>query len=150
MTSRSGCGAACTRRRARLASWRAESGLRSTTRAISSNGTAKTSCRTNARRSAGLRLSSTTSRARPIESASSACCSGPPSPGSPTSGSGSQLPAAYSRLALRDRSMSRLIRPTTVVSQARRSSMAPVSLWPSRSQASCTASCASLTEPSMP
>jgi len=45
--------------------------------------------------------------------------------------------------------MSRLIRPTTVVSQARRSSMALVSLRPSRSQASCTASCASVTEPSM-
>jgi len=52
--------------------------------------------------------------------------------------------------ALRDRSISRLIRATTVVSQARRSSIAPVSLRPSRSQASCTASWASLSEPSMP
>jgi hypothetical protein len=45
--------------------------------AMSSNGIAKTSWSTKARRSAGVRLSRTTSSARPIESASTACCSGP-------------------------------------------------------------------------
>ena len=39
---------------------------------------------------------------------------------------------------------------TTVVGQARRSTIAPGSLRPRRSQACCTASSASLTEPSMP
>ena len=42
-----------TRRRARLASWRAASGVRSTIGAISSNGTANMSCSTNASRSGG-------------------------------------------------------------------------------------------------
>ena len=64
------------RRRARLASWRAASGERSTIGAISSNGTAKMSWRTNARRSAGARVSSTTRRATPTESARRASCSG--------------------------------------------------------------------------
>ena len=86
--------------------------------AMSSNGTANTSCSTNARRSAGVRLSSTTSRAEADRVGQHAPAARARwSPGSPTSGSGSQLPAAYSRRALRDRSMSRLIRPTTVVSQ---------------------------------
>ena len=85
----------------------------------------------------------------PIVSASTASCSGPCPADSSTSGSGSQLPGYTSRRALRARSMSRLIRPTTVVSQPRRSPMAHGSLRPSRSHASCTASCASLTVPSM-
>ena len=41
------------------------------------------------------------------------------------------------------------IRETTVVSQARRLSMAPVSARLKRTQASCTASSASLSEPSI-
>ena len=77
-TSRSGCGAACTRRRARLASCRAESGVRSMIWATSSKGTANTSCSTKQSRSAGERVSSTTSKAMPTESASTASCSGRP------------------------------------------------------------------------
>jgi hypothetical protein len=69
-------GSARTRRRVRLASWRAASGERSTIRAISSKGTANMSCSTNASRSAGLSVSSTTSRATPAEPANSASCSG--------------------------------------------------------------------------
>ena len=45
--------------------------------------------------------------------------------------------------------MSRHTRDTTVVSQARRSLTVPVSARFSRSQASCTASSASLSEPSI-
>ncbi len=63
-------------RRARLASWRVASGERSTIAAISSNGTANMSCSTNASRSAGLSVSSTTCSAIPTESASNASCSG--------------------------------------------------------------------------
>src|SRR5262249_61714245 len=44
-----------TRRRARLASWRAASGVRSTIGAISAKGIPKTSCRTNASRLADRR-----------------------------------------------------------------------------------------------
>ena len=55
--------APCTRRRARLASWRAASGERPTIGAISSNGTANMSCSTKASRSAGASVSSTTSSA---------------------------------------------------------------------------------------
>jgi hypothetical protein len=64
-------------------------------------------------------------------------------------GSGSQVPAKSSRRALRARSLSRQIRPTTVVSQMRTSSIAAASLRSSRNHASWTASSASLTEPSM-
>ena len=61
--------------------------------------------------------------------------------GSPSSGS--------SRRDLRERSMSRQTRATTVVSQPPRLSMPAVSARLSRSQASCTASSASPVEPSM-
>ena len=44
-------------------------------------------------RSAGVRACSTTSNARPTESASTACCSGPSAGSVPITGSGSQLPA---------------------------------------------------------
>jgi hypothetical protein len=44
--------------------------------AMSSNGSANMSCRTKASLSAGVSVSSTTSNARPTESASSAPCSG--------------------------------------------------------------------------
>jgi hypothetical protein len=69
-------GAPRIRRRARLASCRAAAGVRSTSGAISSKGMAKMSCRTNASRSAGPRVSRTTSNASPTESESSASCSG--------------------------------------------------------------------------
>ncbi len=75
-----------TRLRARLASWRAAAGERSRMAAISSNGTAKMSCRTKASRSAGARMSSTTISAGPTESASRAWAPGrwpPPSAARP-------------------------------------------------------------------
>ena len=76
------------RRWARLASCRVASGERSTIGAISSKGIAKMSCRTNARRSGGDSVSSTTSNARPTESASRASCSGFVSSGRSTIGCG--------------------------------------------------------------
>jgi len=114
-----------------------------------SNGTAKTSCSTNASRAVGVRLSSTISSARPIDSATMAWSSGPSAAGSAISGSGSHMPAWSSRCARRALSMSRQMRPTTVVSQARRSPISLVLLRRRRSQDSCTASSASLTDPSM-
>jgi len=90
--SGSGRGAPRTRRRARLASCRVALSVRPMIWPTSSNRMSNTSCSTKARRSAGLRLSSTTSRARPTESAISACCSGPSAAGSSTRGSGSQAP----------------------------------------------------------
>ena len=65
-------GVCCTRRRARLASWRVASTLRSTIGAISSNGRPKLSWSTKASRSSGGSVSSTTSRASPTLSASTA------------------------------------------------------------------------------
>ena len=68
---RSGAGAGAaprTRRRARLASGRAAVGERLTIGPISVKGTAKTSCSTNATRSAGASVSITTSSASPTES----------------------------------------------------------------------------------
>ena len=69
--------APCTRRRARLASCRAATGERSMIAPTSPNDTSKTSCKTNASRSAGVSVSSTTISAAPTESASSASSSGP-------------------------------------------------------------------------
>ena len=148
--SASGAGVApCTRRRARLASWRAASGERSTIGAISSNGTANMSCRTNASRSAGVSVSSTTSSARPTESASSASCSGSVPSSRSTIGSGMCTSSGSSRRVRRERSMFRHTRATTVVSQPPRFSIASASARLSRSQASWTASSASLSEPSI-
>src|SRR5947207_563473 len=101
--------------------------------AMSSNGTAKRSWSTNARRSAGDSVSSTTSSARPTESAISASCSGS------LPAAGCTLPAVSidsSRLDLRDRSMSRQTRETTVVSHPPKFSTAPASARFSRSHAS--------------
>ena len=142
--------APCTRRRARLASCRAAVGERPTIGAISSNGTANMSCSTNASRSAGASVSSTTSSARPTESASSASCSG----STPLVAARDRLGRVRARAApraatLRERSMSRHTRATTVVSQPPRFSTPLVSARLSRSQASCTASSASLSEPSI-
>ncbi len=149
LTSASGVGAACTRRRARLASWRAASGERSTIGAISSYGRANMSCSTNASRSAGLSVSSTTNSASPTASASSASCSGVGPSARSTIGSGSCRSIGCSRRAVRERSMLSDTRATTVVSQALRLSMASASERLSRSQASCTASSASVREPSI-
>ena len=145
-------GAPCTRRRARLASWRAAVGVRSTIGAISSNGTANMSCRTNARRSAGGSVSSTTSSARPTESASSASCSGSMPAALETIGSGMRTwsgSSVSSRRDSRGRSMSRHTRAVTVVSQPARFSITSASERCRRSHASWTASSASLSEPSI-
>ena len=107
------------------------------------------SCSTNASRSAGASVSSTTSSASPTDSASSASCSGSPRPSPLTGGSGPGPSSDSSRRALRERSMSRHTRATTVVSQPPRFSTAPVSDRLRRSHASCTASSASLSEPSI-
>lgn len=131
-------------RRARLASWRVAASERPTIGAISSNGIANMSRSTNASRSPGVSVSSTTSSARPTESASSTDSSGPSS-SRVMIGSGTNS----SRRALRERSMSRQTRPTTVVSQPARFSTSEVSLRLSRSHDSCTASSASLNEPSI-
>ena len=147
--STSGTGAPWTRRRPRLASWRVAVGVRPTIGAISSNGTANTSCSTNATRSAGASESSTTSSASPTESPSRASCSGSMPASGLTMGSGTWVSRDASRRVLRDRSMLRQTRPTTVVSQARRFSTSLVSVRLRRIQASWTASSASLTEPSM-
>ena len=106
-------------------------------------GHANMSCSTNASRSAGSSVSSTTSSARPTESASSASCSGS-MPALLAIGSGTSSSSGSSRRALRERSMSRHTRATTVVSQPPRLSTPLVSARLSRSQASCTASSASL------
>ncbi len=116
--------------------------------AISSNGTAKTSWSTNASRSLGLSVSSTTRSASPTESASKASCSGSvPSSGS-TIGSGTRGPSSTSRCDWRERNMFRHTRETTVVNHASKLSISS-SVRLSRSQASWTASSASLSEPSM-
>jgi hypothetical protein len=136
-----------TRLRARLANCLAASGVRSTIGAISSNGRSNTSCSTNATRSAGESVSRTTSNAIPTESASNASCSGSllvSAIGSTTSAS-----RASSRRERRERKMSRQIRATTVVSQPPRLATSLVLELFSRSHVSCTASSASLVEPSM-
>src|SRR5215207_7628051 len=84
--------APCTRRRARLASCLAALGERPTMGAISSKGTEYMSCSTKASRSAGAKVSSTTTSARPTESASSASCSGPIPSARLTIGSGTCTP----------------------------------------------------------
>ena len=76
------------------------------------------SCRTKAIRSAGANASSTTSSARPTESAISASCAVASS--GPVVGSGTCGPSASSRRDLRPRSMSRHTRATTVVSHPQR------------------------------
>jgi hypothetical protein len=125
------------------------SGERSTIGAISSKGTAKMSCRTNASRSSGVSVSSTTSSARPTESASNASCSGSTPSARSTIGSGTRTPSGSSRRELRERSMFSETRATTVVSQPPRFSTLLASVRLSRSHASWTASSASLSEPSI-
>ena len=138
-----------TRRRARLASWRAAATERPSMPAISSNGTPNRSWSTNASRSAGVRVSSTTSRAKPTPSATSAWCSGSAPSGRVTTGSGRRRSSGSSRRDARARSMSSDTRATTVVSQPPRLSTPVVPVRLSRSQASWTASSASAREPSI-
>lgn len=144
-------GRPCTRRRARLASCRVAVGVRPTIGAMSSKGTANMSCSTKARRSAGDSVSSTTSSASPTDSASSAACSGSPTAsGGLTTGSGTRTSSSGdSPREVRERSMSRHTRPTTVVSQPPRFSIPSAPARFSRSHASCTASSASVSDPSM-
>ena len=115
--SASGTGAPCDPRRARLASCRAAAGVRSDDRGDVLEGHART-CR--AARTpvapAGARVSSTTSSASPTESASTASCSGSAA-SRVTIGSGTATSSGIFRRDLRDRSMSRHTRATTVVSQ---------------------------------
>ena len=138
-----------TRRRARLASCRAAVGERSTMGAISSNGRSNMSWSTNATRSAGVSVSSTTRRARPTESAISASSAGSIPPARPASESGTKTPNGSSRRDIRDRSISRHTRATTVVSHRPKFWMALVSARLRSSQTSWTASSASLNEPSI-
>jgi hypothetical protein len=125
------------------------SGVRSTIGAISSNGTANMSWRTNARRSGGERFSRTTSSARPTESARSVSCSGSVPSAESTIGSGMRTSIGSSRRVARERSMFKETRATTVVSHAPRFSISSASERLSLSQASWTASSASLKEPSI-
>ena len=122
-TGSGAAGRPCTRRRARLASWRVASGDRPTMEAISSKLRSNMSCSTKVTRSAGVSVSSTTSRARPTASASCASSSGLPAPGPSATASGrwcaSSSSSESSRRDSRARSMSRQTRPITVVSQPR-------------------------------
>ena len=115
--------------------------------AISSNGTAKTSCSTNAIRSAGVSVSSTTSIASPTESASRVSCSGSPPSRGRTIRSGTEPSKGDSRLDFRARSMFSDTRATIVVNH-RRFSTALASARLRRSHASWRASSASLSDPS--
>ena len=130
------------RRRPRLASWRAAAGDRPVMEAISPNGRPNVSCSTNATRSAGGSVSSTTSSASPTELASIASCSGPPTAAS----SGS---SGSSRRDLRERSMSRHTRATMVVNHPSRLATSSAPPRAACSQPSWTASSASLSEPSI-
>ena len=94
------------------------------------------SCSTNATRSAGASVSSTTSRATPTESASSSSRSGSAPWSGCATGSAAWRSAGSSCRDLRARNMSRQTRATTVVSQPPRLSTAPLSDRLSRNQAS--------------
>ena len=103
---------------------------------------------TKASRSAGASLSSTTNSASPTESARSVSCSGLVPPLLFAIGSGARVSRATSRRDVRERNMSRQTRATTVFSHPPRFSM-PASDRLSFSQASWTASSASVSEPSI-
>lgn len=117
--------------------------------AICSNGTANMSCRTNASRSAGVRVSSTTSSATPTESAMTASCSGPATEAEAGTGSAAWTSSGSSLRCSRERNMFRHTRATTVVSHPARFCTSLVSARLARNQASCRASSASLSEPSI-
>ena len=94
-----------TRVRARLATWRQASGLRSTASAISPNGTPNTSAITNTARSIGVSDSSTRRNPNVSDSASSArwagSAPGPVGASTATTGSGSHGPDVVLAAALR-------------------------------------------------
>ncbi len=128
----------------------AASGVRPTIAAMSSKGTANMSWSTNANRSAGDRVSSTMRRARPTESASSVSCSGSiASTALDQPGRARATSSGSSARVGRRRSMFRHTRATTVVSHPPRFSMLSLSARLSRSHVCCTASSASLIEPSI-
>ena len=114
------------------------------TSATTAYGSANTSRRTKAARSSGDNVSSTTSSAMDSESASSAAASGS---ASAATGSGSQGPEYTSRRALSVRSRSSDSRLTTVVRKASGFLTVVTSVADHRSQASCTTSSASTTDP---
>ena len=153
--SASGSGAPLrTRRLALLAKYQLAAKLRPTTVATSSNGRPKTSWSTNERRSGrGGRVSSTTSSARPTKSAMTALRLRDrfPSTARLTIGSGSQDPRLVRALGLCGGPAAHRghFSPTTTVSQPRSSPRPPGSLRSSRTQASWTASSASVREPSI-
>jgi hypothetical protein len=97
----------------------------------------------------GVSVSSTTSNVTPTESASIASTSGSVASPRTTLDSVAGAPIGSSRRDFRERSMSRHTRETTVVNQPPMFSMVFVSTRLRRSHASCTASSASLSEPSM-
>src|SRR5262249_33768616 len=102
-----------------------------------------------ARRSGGVGVSSTTSNASPTESASTAWCYGLLASARSTMGSGTYGLRDTSRRALRERSIFSDTRATMVVSQLARFSTSSAPARLTRSQASWTASSASLSDPSM-
>jgi hypothetical protein len=99
-----------------------------------------TSSRAYASLSAGSSLSSTTSSARPTESASSACSSGYTEPSVVTTGSGNRSSRVSSRCVRRDRSAFNQARATIVVSQRRRLATSATSERLARSHASSRSS----------
>ncbi len=115
---------------------------RPTIGAMSSNGTAKTSWSTNARRSAGCSVSSTTSSAAPTASAAIVRLSesGSALSARVMTGSGSRpASSASSRRRLRASSIVRHTRDTTVVSQPGMLSTSLLSARSTRIHASCSA-----------
>ena len=111
--------------------------------------TANMSWSTKATRSAGARVSSTTSSARPTESASTASCAGSPRVGHRLTSVGHVRVERVLARAVLDRSMSRHTRATTVVSHPPRLPMSLVSERLRRNHVSCTASSASVRDPSI-
>jgi hypothetical protein len=105
------------------------------------------SCSTNATRSAGGSVSSTTSSASPTESASTTSDSGPST--AATLAIASSGSSGSSRLDLRERSMSRHTRATMVVNHPSRLATPSAPAADACIQPSCTASSASLSEPSI-
>lgn len=94
-------------------------------------------------------LGGTQVSARPTDSARSASSSAPAPESSVTISSGNCSSYDASGRALRERSTSMQIRPTTVVSHPAKFSIMAASWRASRSHASCTASSASGRDPSV-
>ena len=131
----------------RAASPLTESGRRSVRSRRTARRRRRAARRRRVRRASGTR-GRRASRARP-KSPSKASCSGSMPSSGLRIGSGTWVSRDASRRVLRERSMLRATRPTTVVSHARRLSTSLVSVRLSRIHASWTASSASVTEPSI-